>query len=41
MNTTDRDNIGSPANGLMIFNTDTEEVNVFTSTNGWRTIPFQ
>jgi len=41
MNTTDRDNIGSPANGLMIFNTDTEEVNVFTSTNGWRAIPFQ
>ena len=41
MNTTDRDNISSPANGLMIFNTDTEEVNVFTSTNGWRAIPFQ
>jgi hypothetical protein len=41
MNTTDRDNIGSPANGLIIFNTDTEEVNVFTSTNGWRAIPFQ
>jgi hypothetical protein len=41
MNSTDRDNIGSPANGLMIFNTDTEEVNVFTSTNGWRAIPFQ
>lgn len=37
----ERDAISSPANGLMIFNRDTEEINVFTSSNGWRAIVFQ
>lgn len=38
MDTGQRDNIASPAPGLMIFNLDTEQVDVFTSSSGWRTI---
>jgi hypothetical protein len=38
MDTGQRDNIASPAPGLMIFNLDTEQVDVFTSSGGWRTI---
>lgn len=38
MDTGQRDNIASPAPGLMIFNLDTEQVDVFTSGSGWRTI---
>ncbi len=38
MRTGDRDNIGSPIAGLMIFNEDTEQVDVFTSGSGWRTL---
>lgn len=38
MTTSERDNINSPANGLMIFNTDNEQVDVFANGSGWRTI---
>jgi hypothetical protein len=38
MKTGDRDNISSPAEGLMIFNRDEEVVQVFTNGGGWRTL---
>lgn len=40
MTTSERDNINSPANGLMIFNTDNETVDVFANGSGWRTIAY-
>ena len=37
MKTGERDNIGSPAVGLMIFNKDDDAVQVYTG-EGWRTL---
>ena len=38
MRTGERDSIGSPAAGLMIFNEDDEVVQVFTNGSGWKTL---
>jgi hypothetical protein len=35
-----RDDITSPAVGLMIYNTDTDEINVYTNNNGWRILAY-
>lgn len=40
MRTGERDSIGSPVAGLMIFNTDDEVVQVYTNGSGWRTLAF-
>jgi hypothetical protein len=40
MSTTSRDNISSPAIGLMIYNEDSETVDVYTATRGWRQLQF-
>jgi hypothetical protein len=38
MSTADRDNIGSPLAGLMIFNEEDEVIQVFTNGSGWKTL---
>jgi hypothetical protein len=38
MSTADRDNIGSPLAGLMIFNKEDEVIQVFTNGSGWKTL---
>lgn len=40
MRTGDRDGITNPVPGLMIFNEDTETIDVFTSLLGWRSLLF-
>ena len=40
MRTSERDSIGSPANGLIIFNTDSETIDVFTNGGGWKSVLF-
>jgi hypothetical protein len=40
MTESQRDDISTPANGLMIYNTDREEINVYTNNNGWRTLAY-
>jgi hypothetical protein len=40
MRTGERDGIGSPVAGLMIFNTDDEVIQVYTNGSGWRTLAF-
>lgn len=40
MRTSERDSIGSPANGLTIFNTDSETIDVFTNGGGWKSLLF-
>jgi len=34
----ERDSIGGPADGLVIYNTDTQTINVFTSASGWKSL---
>jgi hypothetical protein len=36
----ERDDIVSPAVGLMVYNTDTDEINVYTNNNGWRILAY-
>jgi hypothetical protein len=38
MTTGERDSIGSPADGLIIYNTDTQTINVFTNSGGWKSL---
>lgn len=40
MSQSERDSIGAPEQGLMIFNTDTETVDVFTNGGGWKSLLF-
>jgi len=40
MRTSERDSINSPANGLIIFNTDSETIDVFTNGGGWKSLLF-
>ena len=40
MRTSERDSISSPANGLIIFNTDSETIDVFTNGGGWKSLLF-
>jgi hypothetical protein len=39
MTESERDSIGGPTNGLIIFNSDTQELNVHTGA-GWRRIQY-
>ena len=39
MTTTEREDIGSPANGLMVFDTDEQRVYVYTS-DGWNSLAY-
>jgi len=38
MTTGERDSIGGPADGLIIYNTDTQTINVFTNSGGWKSL---
>lgn len=40
MNQSERDSIGAPEQGLMIFNTDTETIDVFTNGGGWKSLSY-